>query len=123
MTLDKPQKNFVEICIYEVKPDKTDEFEDLLKRVSKHHSEFQGVIDAKYIKRTHRPADFREVKRGKPAIRLSRPSDAVTYVLYWELNDEIIHAKATKSGLEHFFKDFRRCLVKPPKIILGERIQ
>ncbi len=116
-------KSFVEVCIYEVKPNKTKEFEDLIKRVLKHHLEYPGVLDVRYVKRTHRPVDFGGVRKGKPAIRLSRKPKAVTYVLYWELNNEITHGKATQSGLKHFFKEFARCLTKPPKIILGERIQ
>lgn len=116
------RKSFVEVCLYEVKPERTEEFEDLISRVVKHHREFPGVIDVRYIKRTHRPVDFSGVKKGEPAIRLTRTPESVIYVLYWELDNEITHAKATKSGLEHFFKEFTRCLVKPPKIILGERL-
>lgn len=117
------KNTFVEVCIYEVKPNKTDEFEFLIEEVVKHHKNFPGVIDVKYMKRTHRPADFESVKEGKPAIKLTRQTLPVTYVLYWELDNEITHAKATKSGLKNFFKEFTRCLLKPPKIILGERIQ
>lgn len=113
---------FVEVCIYEVKPEKVDEFESLLEKVSKHHSEFPGVVDVKYMKRTHRQGDFNDVKAGKPAIRLSRKPKSITYVLYWELDNAISHGKATKSGLAKFYKDFNRCLIKMPKIILGERI-
>ncbi len=50
--------SFVEICIYEVKPEKTEAFEQLIKRVSQHHRNFPGVIDVKYMKRTHRQGDF-----------------------------------------------------------------
>jgi len=39
------------------------------------------------------------------------------------LDDEVAHGKATKSGLEHFFRDFVRCLVTTPNMILGQRIQ
>ncbi len=116
-------KNFVEVCIYEVKPEKTEEFEQLVDRVAKHHKNFRGVIDVKYIKRTHRPVDFGGATKGKPAIKLTKKPQSITYILYWELKDEKVHAKATKAGLERFFKEFRRCLIKPPKIILGERIQ
>ena len=107
----------------EVKPDKTEEFEALIKRVIKHHSEYPGVIDVRYMKRTHRPIDFGGAQRGEPAIKLTRKPKEVTYVLYWELDNEITHGKATKLGLDFFFKEFRRCLVKPPKMILGERIK
>ena len=115
-------RKFVEVCLYEVKPEKTEEFEDLIKKVFKHHKSFSGVIDVRYIKRTHRPVSFAGAKKAEPAIRLTRKPQSVTYVLYWELKDEIAHAKATKSGLEKFFKEFQRCLVKPPRIILGESI-
>lgn len=121
--MDKQNKNFIEVCLYEVKPDRTEEFEALIRKVIKHHSEFPEVVDVRYMKRTHRPVDFGGAKRVKPAIKLTKKQDSVTYILYWELKDAIVHAKATKSGLEHFFSEFRRCLIKPPKIILGERIQ
>jgi hypothetical protein len=117
------KNNFIEICLYEVKPDRTEEFEALIKKVSKHHSKFPGVKDVRYLKRTHRPVSFGGAKRAEPAIKLTRKPQSVTYVLYWELDDAIAHAKATQSGLKHFFKEFARCLVKPPKIILGERIR
>ena len=114
--------NFIEICIYDVKADKVTEFEDLIKRVQKHHAEYPGVIDVRYIKRTYRSTDFKGVKKAEPAIKLTKKQDTITYILYWELSDSIAHAKATKSGLEKFFKEFRRCLAKAPKIILGERL-
>jgi len=120
--MDAKLDSFVEVCIYKVKPDKTLEFEDLVARVVKHHREFLGVRDVRYMKRTHRPRDFTSAKKGLPAIRLTRRPKEVTYVLCWELDDEAIHGKA-KSGLEHFFRDFARCLVTTPNMILGQRIQ
>lgn len=116
------QKNFVEVCIYEVKPDRTEEFERLVEKIVKHHRKYPGVVEVKYMKRTHRPVDFGGAKQGKPAIRLTMNPRSVTYILYWELDNEITHAQATKTGLEHFFKEFTRCLITPPKIILGQRL-
>lgn len=115
--------SFAEICIYEVKPDKTEEFEALIKEVAQHHRNFPGVIDVRYIKRTHRQSDFNAVKEGEPAIKLTRVQKSVTYILYWELENEIVHGQATKSGLEKYYKRFTRCLTTMPKIILGERIE
>ena len=66
------KNTFVEVCIYEVKPRKTDEFESLIEKVAKHHRDFPGVFDVKYIKRTHRQADFNAVRNGEPARRLVR---------------------------------------------------
>ena len=121
--MEQTPKTFVEVCIYEVKPDKTDQFEELIQRISTHHREYPGVIDVRYMKRTHRQGDFSDVREGKPAIRLKRAPKSVTYVLYWELENEVVHGKATQSGLDLFYKEFTRCLLSMPKIILGERIQ
>ncbi|MFH1560275.1 MAG: hypothetical protein ABID84_02540 [Chloroflexota bacterium] len=121
--MSQPSESFVEVCVYEVKPNKVDEFERLLERVVTHHREFPGVKDVRYMKRTHRQGDFAAVKNGDPPIKLTRAPKSVTYVLYWELESEVAHGQATKSGLEHFFKEFARCLVTTPRIILGERVQ
>ncbi len=121
--MSQTPKNFIEVCIYEVKPDRVEEFERLIERVAKHHRDFPGVKEVRYVKRTHRQGNFAAVRKGEPPIRLTRIRKSVTYVLYWELNSETTHGKATKSGLEHFYKEFARCLVTMPRIILGERIQ
>jgi hypothetical protein len=38
------------------------------------------------------------------------------------LENDVAHGKATQSGLGHFYSEFRRLLVKAPRIILGERL-
>lgn len=116
-------ESFVEVCVYKVKPQRAEEFERLIGRVAEHHRAFLGTREVRYMRRTHRPRDFSSAKKGLPAIKLTRRPGEVTYVLYWELDDEVTHGKATKSGLEHFFKDFARCLVTTPNMILGQRIQ
>jgi hypothetical protein len=120
--MNETSRPFVEVCIYEVKPDKAEEFEDLVNRVAVHHSEFPGVTDVRYMKRTHRQGDFAAVKRGERPIRLTRKPKSVTYVLYWELQDDVAHAKATQSGLDDFYSEFRKYLIKAPRIVLGERL-
>ena len=61
---------FNEICIYEAKIDKQDEIETLMKEVAEFYLSQSGVIDVKYIKRTHRQEDFNAVKEGKIPTRL-----------------------------------------------------
>ncbi len=113
---------FNEICIYEAKIEKLDEIETLMKEVAEFYLEQPGVIDVKYIKRTHRQEDFNAVKEGKPPIRLTRYVGKVTYMLYWVLENEEVHARVSKLGLEKFFKRWNRCLTTMPKILLGENI-
>ena len=113
---------FNEICIYEVKIDKQDEVEALMREVSEFYLSQPGVLDVKYIKRTHRQEDFSAVKEGKPPIRLTRAVGKVTYILHWVLEDENAHARVSKLGLEQFYKRWTRCLTTMPKILLGENI-
>ena len=113
---------FNEICIYEVKLEKQEEFEELIKEVAECYKSQSGVIEVKYIKRTHRQTDFNAVKSGELPVRLTRYVGKVTYMLYWVLENEAVHAEVSKLGLERFYKRFSRCLTTMPKIILGENI-
>jgi hypothetical protein len=113
---------FNEVCIYEVKLDKQDEVETLMKEVAEFYLEQQGVIDVKYIKRTHRQEDFNAVKAGELPIRLTRFIGKVTYILHWVVENEEVHARVSKLGLEKYYKRWNRCLTTMPKILLGEDI-
>ncbi len=113
---------FNEICIYEAKIDKQDEIEALMREVAEFYLSQPGVIDVKYIKRTHRQEDFNSVKEGKTPIRLTRYVGKVTYMLYLSLKNEEAHARISKLGLEKFYKRWNRCLTTMPKILLGESI-
>ena len=113
---------FNEICIYEAKIEKQDEIETLMKEVAAFYLTQPGVIDVKYIKRTHRQKDFNAVKEGQPPIRLTRYVGKVTYMLYLVLENEEAHGRLAKPGLEKFYKRWNRCLITMPKIYLGENI-
>ena len=113
---------FYEICIYEVKPGKEDEVEELMREVAEFYRAQDGVITVRYVKRTHRQKDFEAVKRGELPIRLTRVVEKVTYVLYWELDSPEAHARLCQPALEKFYKRWTRCLTTMPKIILGEQV-
>ena len=113
---------FNEICIYEAKIEKQDEIETLMKEVAEFYMSLPGVIDVKYIKRTHRQKDFNAVKAGEPPIRLTRQVGKVTYMLYLVVEDEEAHAALYKPAMEKFYKRWNRCLITMPKILLGENI-
>ena len=113
---------FNEICIYEAKIDKQEEIETLMREVAEFYLSQPGVIDVRYVKRTHRQKDFNAVKEGEPPVRLTRYVDKVTYVLHMVLEDEEAHGRLCKPGLEKFYKRWTRCLIAMPKIILGENI-
>jgi hypothetical protein len=111
---------FNEICIYEAKLDKQDEIEELMREVAEFYRSLPGVIEVRYIKRTHRQKDFNAVKAGEPPIRLTRQVGKVTYMLYLVVENEEVHANLCKPALEKFYKRWTRCLITMPKILLGE---
>ena len=113
---------FNEICIYEAKIEKQDEIEALMKEVAEFYMAQPGIIDVKYIKRTHRQKDFNAVKEGEAPIRLTRYIGKVTYMLYMVLDNEEAHAKLAVVAFERFYKRWNRCLTTMPKIYLGENI-
>ena len=113
---------FNEICIYECKLEKQEEIEQLMKEVAEFYLAQKGVIDVKYIKRTHRQKDFNAVKAGELPVRLTRQIAKVTYVLYLVVADEQAHASLYVPAFEKFYKRWNRCLLSMPKIILGENI-
>lgn len=51
-----------------------------MREVAEFYLTQPGVIDVKYIKRTHRQKDFNAVKAGEPPVRLTRFVGKVTYV-------------------------------------------
>jgi len=115
---------FYEICLYEVKIEREEEFEELIKEVGEFYRSCPGVNDVKYIKRTHRQKSFQAVKNGEPPVRLTRKVGKITYVLYWELENEEIHGDICKIAFgRNFVNRFHRCLTTMPKIILGEEIR
>ena len=87
---------FTEICIYEAKIEKQDEIEELMREVAEFYRSLPGVIEVRYIKRTHRQKDFNAVKAGESPIRLIRHVGKVTYMLYLVVEDELAHAKLYK---------------------------
>ena len=113
---------FTEICIYEAKIEKQEEIEELMREAAEFYRSFPGVIEVKYMKRTHRQKDFNAVKAGEPPIRLTRQIGKVTYALYLVVEDENAHAALYKPAMEKFYKRWNRCLLTMPKILLRESI-
>lgn len=116
--------NFVEICIYEVKAGKEEEFENLMKEVGEIRKQAEGYVKHSLLKRKYRQGSFKEVQEGKPAIELSDrfKNKPTTYILYWECKDKETHVKATQKILKGHYKIFRRCLQTIPKIILCDNL-
>lgn len=114
--------SFVEVCIFQVKPDKVDEFEKLIDEMERFQKEFDGTIEIKYMKRTHTLDGTDVLNSGEPAKKLIRIIKAVKYVFYWELMDSTVHGKATMELFQRFGRDFNRLLVMPADKLVGDRV-
>ena len=73
-------------------------------------------------KRTPQHKDFNAVKKGELPIRLTKNIGKVTYVLHWVLENEEVHTRVSKLGIEKFYKRWNHGLTTMPNIILGENI-
>ena len=111
---------FSEICIYQVKPNKVDDFEALIKEVVQFMKQLEGVIELRFIKRTHSINDFFMIKEGLPPHKITRIVKSVRYMLYWEFDTIENYGAAQKSLYESYWKEIDKCLVVPHDKYLGE---
>lgn len=111
--------SFSEICVYQVKPDKVDEFELLAGEIQNYFSEKEYVCRLSFTKRTHRIKDHQAIKNGEPPIELKRIIKCVKYIMVANLRDANSHGRFTKLLFEQFDRRLSRCLLMPGDKLLG----
>jgi hypothetical protein len=111
---------FSEICIYQVKPDKVEEFEALMKEAVQFMQKLEGVLQIRFIKRTHSINDFSLIKKGLPPHKITRIVKGVRYMLYWEFDTIENYGNSQKSLYESYWNSIEKCLVVPHDKYLGE---
>jgi len=114
--------SFSEISIYQVKPDKTNEFEAIMKDAIQIMKVIDGCQSLRLIQRTHYIKDMKTIKDGRQPDKLTRIVKCVRYVLYWEFDSDKSYGKAQKRLYETFWKAIEKCLIVPHDKILGEVI-
>ena len=80
---------FTEICIYQVKPQKTEEFEALLSEAKSLLEKQEGLLMLRLIKRGYH-IDMEQIKEGLPPLKLTRIVKSVKYMLYWEFDTKAV---------------------------------
>lgn len=113
--------NFVEIAIYQVKPAKVEEFENLLSEIVTTQREQAGLIDLKYIKREYN-IDYEQIREGLPPRKLTKIVKYVKYILVWEFETKEDYGRALQKLYHKYDKQLNRCLIVPHDKLLGERI-
>lgn len=111
--------SFSEVCIYQVKPDKVDEFESIMNEAKPFLEERTGLLQLRLMKRGYK-IDMEQIREGLPPVELTRVVKCVKYVLFWEFESKEDYGRAQKDLYETFWKSIDRCLIQPHDKFLGE---
>lgn len=112
---------FTEICIYQVKPQKVEEFEALMFEVKSLLEKQEGLLLLRLAKREYH-IDMELIKEGLPPLKITRIVKSVKYVLYWEFDTKESYGVAQKKLYDSYWKSIEKCLVVPHDKYLGERL-
>lgn len=110
--------SFSEVKLFQVKPDKLDEFENLVKEMLPLQKECAGCIDIKYMKRF-----FIFDKIGEMPRPLAKIVKCVKYYSYWQFDSIENYANATSWFFKEFEKRLSKLLIMPFDIMCGESIE
>lgn len=113
--------SFTEICIYQVKPQKAQEFEALMQEAKSFLEKQKGVLTVSLIKRGYL-IDMPQIKEGLPPHEITKIVKSVKYMLYWEFDTKESYGLAQKNLYDSYWKYIDKCLLVPHDKYLGERI-
>lgn len=111
--------SFTEICIYQVKPQRVDEFESLMLEAKSFLEEQKGVLLIRLIKREYH-IDMNQIKEGLPPLKITRIVKSVKYILYWEFDTKENYGLAQKKLYESYWRAIEKCLIVPHDKYLGK---
>ena len=109
-------KSFIEIKLFQVKPDKTDQFEEMVQRMSADQAKWDGCISIKYLKRFY---TIDGVELGNPPRELTKVVKCVKYYSYWEFDTKENYGKAIGKFFDCYGKDLQKLLIAPFDIQIG----
>ena len=113
--------SFTEICIYQVKPQKVEEFEALMLEAKGFLEKQEGLLFLRMIKRGYR-IDMKQIKEGLPPLEITRIVKSVKYMLYLEFDSKESYGMAQKNLSDSYWKSIEKCLIVPHDKYLGESI-
>ena len=113
------QDGFSEVKLFQVHPDKTGEFEALIRQVAAEQLLQAGCRDIRGIKRVF---TIDGVEAGQPPRELARIVKCVKYYTYWEFDSKENYGKAIAWFFERYGKQIMKLLIMPFDISCGERI-
>ena len=111
------ENSFCEVKLFQVKPDKLEEFEKLIAVVAEEQKQQNGCIDIKYLKRFYIFDDIKEQPR-----ELTKIVKCVKYFSYWDFDSLENYSNATHWFFEKYSKEILKLLIMPFDINCGYSI-
>lgn len=111
--------SFSEVKLFQVKPDKLDEFESLVTSIANEQKEQPGVKTIKYMKRFF---TIDGLELGSPPRELTKIVKCVKYYSYWEFDNKDNYGKANGWFFTNYEKDIQKLLIMPFDINCGNSI-
>jgi len=110
------KNNFSEIKLFQVKPDKFNEFEEFISGIIDKQKQQLGCIDIKYMKRFY---TIDGIEIGDPPRELTKIVKCVKYFSYWEFDNKENYGKAIEWFFENYLKEIQKLLIMPFDINCG----
>ena len=108
--------SFAETKPFQVKPEKTKQFETLVERMSAEQAKWEGCVSIRYLKRSY---TMDGIELGEPPRELAKVVKCVKYYSYWEFDSKENYGKAIKRFFDCYNKDLQKLLIAPFGINLG----
>ena len=113
------EKTFIEMKLFQVKPDRYEQFEAKIEEMSSNQLQCEGCISLKYFKRFY---TIDGIELGEPPRELTKIVKCVKYYSCWEFDTKENYGQAIKIFFENYNKDLRKLLIAPFDINLGYSI-
>lgn len=113
------EKTFSEIKLFQVRPDKLEQFEKIAEEMMQRQNECEGCISIKYMKRFY---TIDGVELGNPPRELTKIVKCVKYYSFWEFDCKENYGKATKWFFDCYIKELQKLLIMPFDISLGNSL-
>jgi len=114
------KNTFSEVKLFQVKPDKLNEFEKLITTVADGQKHQPGCLGVKYIKRFY-TIDGTEM--GSPPRELTKIVKCVKYYSYWEFDSIENYGAANGWFFANYEKQFQKLLIALFDINCGYTVQ
>lgn len=109
-------KTFIEMKLFQVKPNKLEQFEEKIEKMSANQLKCESCISLNYFKRFY---TIDGIELGEPPRELTKIVKCVKYYSYWKFDTKENYGKAIKIFFANYNKDLQKLLIAPFDINLG----